>query len=191
MAKLEELKSQLLPLVKKLACIKLAEPVKLSSGKMSSVYFDGRKVTLHPEGVTLFARAILELVGPDSIDAVGGPSIGADPIATAVSVVAYLEKNKKIPAFLIRKETKQHGLQKQIEGAELKSGMKVLIVEDVITTGGSVLNAILEVEKLGAKIVKVVCLVDRGEGAETLLAPYNYSPLFTLADFKNSPFPPL
>ncbi len=92
MPKLDDLKKELLPLVRKEACLRLPEPIKLSSGKMSDVYFDGRKVTLHPKGMTLFARAILEVVKLDSLDAVGGPSIGADPIATAVSIFALLDK---------------------------------------------------------------------------------------------------
>lgn len=179
MAKLEELKSELLPLIRKKARLKLPEPIKLSSGKMSDVYFDGRKVTLDPEGITLFGRAILELVDISKFDAVGGPSIGADPIATAVSIFAFLEKKKKLPVFLIRKEPKQYGLQKRIEGVDLTSGMKVLIVEDIVTTGKSVRNAISIVETLGAKVVEVVCLVDRNEGGTQALQPYPLTSLFT------------
>lgn len=178
MAKLEELKAKLLPMIRTKAQVKLSEPIKLASGKMSDVYFDGRKVTLDPEGVTLFARAILELVNVNSLDAVGGPSIGADPIATAVSIFAFLDRNKRLPAFLVRKETKQHGLQKQIEGANLKPGMRVLIVEDVITTGQSVRNAISVVEASGAKVIQVVCLLDREEGGTELLRSYSLTPLF-------------
>ena len=185
MSKLEELKSQLLPLVRKLACVKLSEPIKLASGKMSNVYFDGRKVTLDPEGMTLFAEAILELVPLDSFDAVGGPSIGADPIAAAVLVVAYLRKKRKIKAFLVRKEPKPYGLQKQVEGVELKPGMKVLIVEDVITTGKSVRNAISVVEATGAKVVGVVCLVDREEGGREALHPYRLLPLFKRSEVES------
>ena len=179
MPKLEELKRELLPFVRKHAQLKLPEPIKLSSGKMSDVYFDGRKVTLHPKGITLFARAILEVIQLDSLDAVGGPSIGADPIATAVSIFAFLDKKKELPAFLIRKEPKPHGLQKQVEGTDLKAGMKVLIVEDVITTGKSVLNAIATVESTGAQVVQVVCLVDRNEGGKQVLASYPFTSIFT------------
>lgn len=184
MTKLENLKSQLLPLVRKQACLKLPEPIKLSSGQMSDVYFDGRKVTLDPDGITLFAKAILEVAKLDSLDAVGGPSIGADPIATAVSIFALLDKKKKLPVFLIRKEPKQYGLQKQVEGPDLKSGTKVLIVEDVVTTGKSVLNAISVVESLGAKVVQVVCLLDRGEGGSTALRPYGFTPIFKRDEVK-------
>lgn len=185
MSRLSGFKAQLLPLVRKRALLKLSEPIQLASGKMSDVYFDGRKVTLDPEGITLFARAILELVKLDSIDAVGGPAIGADPIATAVSIFAYLDKHKRIPAFVVRKESKQHGLQKQVEGAELKPGMKVLMVEDVITTGQSVRNAISVVEGFGAEVVQVVCLVDRGEGDGKLLSPYSVTPLFTRKEIES------
>ena len=184
MSKLEELKKELLPLVLKQACLKLPEPIKLASGKMSDVYFDGRKVTLDPDGITLFAKAILEAVKLDSLDAVGGPSIGADPIATAVSIFALLDKKKKLPVFLIRKEPKQYGLQKQVEGAGLRPGMKVLIVEDVVTTGKSVLNAISVVESLGAKVVQVVCLLDRDEGGSEALRPYGFTPIFKRDEVK-------
>lgn len=182
MSKLEDLKKELLPLVIKHACVKLEAPIKLASGKMSQVYFDGRKVTLHPRGISLFAKAILELIDPSTLDAVGGPSIGADPIAAAVSIFALQDKNKELPAFLVRKETKQYGLQKQIEGAELKPGMKVLIVEDVITTGSSVKNAISVVEATGAKVMAVVCLLDREEGGKETLHPYPLIPVFKRAD---------
>ena len=178
MSKLETLKEKLLPILQTKARLKLPEPVRLSSGKMSDVYFDGRKVTLDPEGITLFARAILELIKLDTVDAVGGPSIGADPIATAVSIFALQDKKKRIPAFIIRKEPKPYGLQKQIEGCDLKPGMKVLIVEDVVTSGKSVRNAIEAVECLGAQVVQVVCLFDRNEGGREALAPYPFAALF-------------
>lgn len=177
-AALEELKAKLLPIVKKRAWLKLNDPIKLASGKMSNTYFDGRKVTLDPEGMTLFARAILELVDINQLDAVGGPSLGADPIATAVSLMAYQDKKKRLPAFLIRKEPKQYGLQKQVEGADLHQGMKVLVVEDVITTGKSVKNAISVIESYGAKVSQVVCLVDRNEGGKETLRPHPLISIF-------------
>ena len=185
MSKLEELKKELLPLVRKQARIKLPQAIKLSSGKLSDVYFDGRKVTLDPKGITLFARAILELVNLDSLDAVGGPSIGADPIATAVSIFAFLDRKKELPVFLIRKEPKPYGLQKQVEGAELKRGMRVLIVEDIVTTGQSVLNAVSIVESQGAKVSQVVCLLDRDEGGGAALQPYSLTSLFTREEIEH------
>ena len=178
MTKLNEIKKELLPLVRKEAWLKLPEPIQLSSGKMSDRYFDGRKITLHPRGMNLFARAILEMADLAKIDAVGGPSIGADPIATAVSLIAFLEKKKEIPAFLVRKEPKRYGLQKQVEGADLKPGMSVLIVEDVVTSGQSILNAISAVEANGAKIAQVICLLDRDEGGSAALHPYPFACVF-------------
>ena len=184
MSKLDEIKKTLKPLVEQKACLKLDRPIQLASGKMSSVYFDGRKVTLNPVGVSLFAKAILALVDPHTIDAVGGPSIGADPIATAVSIYALLDHKREIPVFLVRKEAKQHGLQKQIEGPELKPGMRVLMVEDVITTGSSVKKAIEVVEQTGAKVTQVVCLLDREEGGAQNLAPYPLVAVFRRDELK-------
>ena len=183
-SKLDDLKKELLPLVVKHACVKLKAPIKLASGKMSQTYFDGRKVTLHPKGISLLARAILELVDVNAFHAIGGPSIGADPIATAVSIFALLERKKELPAFLVRKEVKQYGLQKQIEGMELKSGMNVLVVEDVITTGSSVKNAISVIEATGAKVKCVVCLLDREEGGKEMLHSYPLIPLFKRDEIK-------
>jgi orotate phosphoribosyltransferase len=182
MTKLNTLKEMLLPLIRKHAQLKLAAPIKLASGKMSDQYFDGRKITLHPEGMTLCARAILEMIDPTKFDAIGGPTLGADPIATAVSLVAYLEKKVTLPAFIVRKEVKTHGLGQQIEGVELKPGMNILMVEDVITSGKSVKKAIDVVEKTGAKVTQVICLVDRNEGGEAALAPHQMSALFKKDD---------
>lgn len=182
MTKLAEIKAKLLPFVRQHAEIKLPEPIRLSSGKTSDRYFDGRKVTLHPEGMTLFARAILEMTNPKDFDAVGGPSIGADPIATAVSLLAYLERSVVLPAFLVRKEAKRHGLQKQVEGIALKSGMNVLIVEDVITTGGSVCRTVDLVEEMGVKVGAIICLIDREEGGRKALSPRKLLSVFTKED---------
>jgi orotate phosphoribosyltransferase len=112
---------------------------------------------------------------------VGGPTLGADPLAAAVSVLSS-QSGKPLKAFIVRKEAKDHGMQKMIEGPALAPGDKVVMLEDVITTGGSVLKAIKEVEALGAKVVKTICLVDRNEGALETLASYHYSPIFTLRD---------
>ncbi len=183
MSKFEELKSKLLPFVRSHAIVALKEPIRLSSGKMSTEYFDGRRVTLHPEGMTLFAHTLLELIDPSKFDAVGGPSLGADPIATAISILAYLEKGIILPAFLVRKEPKKYGLQKLIEGTELKPGMKVLIVEDVLTTGSSALQAIRAVEETGARVNCVTCLLDRKEGASETLKAYQFKSIFTKDDF--------
>jgi len=124
---------------------------------------------------------ILSMLAGAKVDAVGGPTIGADPIAAAVAILSC-HREPPLKAFIVRKEAKQHGLEKMIEGPLLQEGDRVVIVEDVITTGGSVLKAIQEVEKLKAKVVRVVCLVDREEGAKETLASYNYTPIFNLKE---------
>jgi orotate phosphoribosyltransferase len=134
----------------------------LTSGLKSSYYFDGRLVTLWPEGAYLIGKKICEILKGTGAEAVGGMTMGADPMASAVAVVSHLE-GKPIPTFIVRAETKVHGTQKRIEGP-LKKGSKVAIVDDVITTGGSVLRAIEAVEAEGCKVVKVVVLLDRHQG---------------------------
>ena len=153
----------------------------LASGKVSQYYIDGKQVTLDAQGLFLTAKVILHMAQAMGADAVGGPTLGADPIAAAVSVLSS-QSGKPLKAFIVRKEAKDHGMQKMIEGPALAPGDKVIMLEDVITTGGSVLKAIQEVEKVGAKVVKTICLVDRNEGAVEVLARYNYSPIFTLRD---------
>ena len=134
----------------------------LSSGLKTSYYFDGRMVTLWPEGAYLIGRKILHILVAAGAEAVGGMTVGADPIVAAVSVVSHLE-GRPIPAFIVRGEVKEHGTQKRIEGP-LKAGSRVAIVDDVITTGGSVLRAIEAVEAEGCRVVKVVVLLDRQQG---------------------------
>jgi len=175
---LQIIKQELLPKLKSQAFTRLEKPITLASGKTSQVYFDGKQITLIPDNAVLFARGILELVGSNKIDAIGGPTLGADPIATAVSLMAYLDRGKVIPAFIVRKEPKKHGLQKLIEGYQLKKGDKVLMVEDVITSGKSVMEAIRVVESLGAEIAQIACLVDRKEGGAEALSKYHFTPLF-------------
>ena len=174
-----ELKEELLKLIKEKAVIHGER--KLASGKISQYYIDGKQVTLSAQGLFLMAKVMLHMLQSTGADAIGGPTLGADPIAAAVSVLSS-QSGKPLKAFIVRKETKDHGMQRMIEGPALEAGDKVVMVEDVITTGGSVLKAIREVEKLGAKVVKTICLVDRDEGAIETLAPYHYSPIFTLKD---------
>ena len=175
-----KLKEELLKTIKEKAFIK-GEERTLASGKKSNFYIDGKQVTLDPVGLLLVGKAILSVLSGTKVDAIGGPTLGADPIAAAVSLLSS-QTGHPIRAFIVRKEAKKHGMQKMIEGPALQAGDHVVMVEDVITTGGSVLTAIQEVEKLKAKVVRVICLVDRNEGAADLLAKYNYTPLFTLQD---------
>lgn len=153
----------------------------LASGQTSDYYLDCRLTTLDPEGSVLTARTILELLARHNIqaDAIGGPTIGADPIVAAVAAVSYLE-GKPLPAFLVRKAPKDHGRQKQIEGLQPREGMKVVIVDDVCTTGGSTFEALEAVESAGLKVAAVLSLVDREEGGSAKLREkYPYYAVFT------------
>jgi len=156
----------------------------LASGKVSDYYLDCRLVTLDPEGLFLFARLIVNELRDADVAAVGGLTLGADPIAAGVAVVSHLE-GKPLRAFIVRKEAKGHGTQKSIEG-DLSAGERVAIVDDVMTTGGSVKQAIADVEKLGAKVARVVCLVDRDEGGSKDLRDkgYDFRAIFTIADVR-------
>jgi orotate phosphoribosyltransferase len=157
----------------------------LSSGRTSTFYVDVRMVTLSAEGAYLVGKTVYEAIGDSGAEAVGGPTIGADPIATAVAIESY-NQGAPIPAFLVRKEAKGHGTKKSIEGPlPKKEGVKVAIVEDTITTGGSIVHAIEEVEAAGCKVVKVVVIVDRLEGgADDLRARgYDVASVFTVEDF--------
>jgi orotate phosphoribosyltransferase len=153
----------------------------LVSGKKSDYYLDCRLTTLDPQGALLTGYCILELLDEMKIapDAIGGLSMGADPVVSAVIVVSAIE-NRPLSGFLVRKEAKKHGRQKQIEGIENLSGKKVVIADDVCTTGGSTLEAIDAAERAGAEVVAVVSIVDREEGgSEMLRAKYNYRSVFT------------
>ncbi len=176
-----KLKEELLEMIKKKAVIRGERT--LASGKKSNFYIDGKQVTLDPHGILLTGKVILSMLTGMKVDAIGGPTLGADPIAVSAALLSC-HRDQALKAFIVRKEAKQHGLQKMIEGPPLQEGDRVVMVEDVITTGGSVLKAVLEVEKLKAKVVKVICLVDRGEGAGEMLASYNYSPIFDLRDLE-------
>ncbi len=153
----------------------------LSSGRKSDYYLDCKLATLDPEGAVLTGHTVLELLEAHGIraDAIGGLSIGADPIVTAVAAVSHLE-GKPLPGFLVRKERKPHGRQKQIEGIEEKEVAKVVIVDEVCTTGESTLEAIRAAENAGLEVVAVVSLVDREEGgSDRLRKKYRYLSVFT------------
>ena len=137
----------------------------LSSGSESDYYIDARLTTLHPEGVYLVGEILLEEIKRDPlINAVGGPTMGADPIVSSVLCASHRE-NHPLNGFLVRKQEKGHGTGKLIEGS-LKPDDNAAIVEDVVTTGGSVITAINAVLNLGARVRKVLVIVDREEGAE-------------------------
>lgn len=170
-----QLKADLLKMINEKAVIRGKRT--LASGKEVDFYIDGKQVTLDAQGLFLTGKVILSMLHGVKCDAIGGPTLGADPIAAAVSLLSS-QSGKPLSAFIVRKEAKGHGMQRNIEGPEIKEGDKVIMVEDVITTGGSVLKAIEEVEKQKAQVVKVICLVDRNAGAKEALEAYGYTPIF-------------
>jgi orotate phosphoribosyltransferase len=159
----------------------------LSSGKKSNYYLDCRMTTLHPRGAVLIGRLILERLREHNIqaDAIGGLTMGADPIVSAVAVVSSLE-GTPLPAFIVRKEAKGHGTQRAIEGYDGKPGSRVVIVDDVCTTAGSLLVAAEKAEDTGYKVVAAFCVVDREEGGTEMIAKkYPFYALFTAKELLN------
>jgi orotate phosphoribosyltransferase len=155
---------------------------KLASGKTSNFYVDARITTLDPEGAYLVGKIFLEMLKDFQVDAVGGYSIGADPIVSSISVLSFLDKNP-IPAFIIRKEEKSHGTGKIIEGNFPENG-NVAIFDDVVTSGGSILRGAQRVENQGGKIVVVMSIIDREEGGREKIESggYPFLSIFTKKD---------
>ncbi len=143
---------------------------KLVSGGMSQYYFNCKKVTLDPEGQYLIGNLVFQAIRNLGVQAIGGLTLGADPIAHAVAYTSWLER-QPIQAFVVRKQPKDHGIVAPIEG-KVSSGDRVVVVDDVVTTGGSTLKAIHACRQAGLEVVKVVVLVDRQEmnGRENILA---------------------
>jgi orotate phosphoribosyltransferase len=137
---------------------------RLASGRMSNYYFNCKTVTLHPEGMYLIGNIIFGMINGAGIAGIGGLTLGADPIADAAAYTSYL-KNRPIEAFVVRKTAKAHGTMQWIEG-NVTAGDKVAIVDDVITTGKSTIEAITKAKDGGLDIVKVIALVDRQEGGK-------------------------
>lgn len=144
----------------------------LSSGRESDYYLDAKLVTFDPEGVDLVGKVFWQAIEPRHVEAVGGLTMGADPIATAVALTAH-RAGKGIPAFVIRKTAKKHGLRKWTEGP-LPEGARVAIVDDVVTSGGSILDAIQIAEEAGCEIAVVLVLVDRREGGREAIEAKGY-----------------
>ncbi len=154
----------------------------LVSGKKSTYYINGKMTTLYSKGLYLSAKLLLESLGDLEYDAFAGPVIGADPIIGALLALSAKRGEEK-EGFLIRKEAKGHGTQKLVEG-KLETGMKVIIVEDVVTTGGSLLRAAEAIEAGGGEIAAVHVLVDREEGAVDRIASagYEFRSLFRVSE---------
>lgn len=138
--------------------------VRLASGKISNFYIDARKITLHPEGAYLIGRIILDMLKKERVSAIGGPTMGADPIVSAVALVSHLN-NSPLNAFIVRKNPKSHGLMRLIEGPGLKKNSQVVLVDDVATTGGSLIEAKEILDREGIKVKLALVIVDREEGA--------------------------
>ena len=156
----------------------------LSSGKKASYYLDCRVTTLHPKGAYLTGRLMLRLIRESDLkaEAIGGLTLGADPIAASVAVVSALE-DTPMPAFIVRKEAKGHGAKRQSEGWSGSPGSRVIVVDDVCTSGGSILEACDKMEQAGYKVAATMCVVDREEGGtEAIKKRYPFFPLFTAKD---------
>jgi orotate phosphoribosyltransferase len=152
----------------------------LSSGKEADYYVDLRRVTLDSVAAPLVGEVMLDLTKDLNFDAVGGLTLGADPVATAMMHVAG-QKGRKLDSFVVRKAEKAHGLQRRIEGPDVK-GRRVLAVEDTSTTGGSVLTAVEALKEAGAIIVGVAVIVERGAAGKVEEAGLEYRAAYSLQD---------
>jgi orotate phosphoribosyltransferase len=163
-------------LIKQLAVVH--GKVTLSSGLEADYYVDLRRVTLQAQAAPLVGRVMLDLTADWEYDAVGGLTMGADPIGTAVLHAAAARGGRGIDSFVVRKQAKAHGLQRQIEGPDV-AGRRVVAVEDTSTTGGSPLAAVEALRAAGAEVVGVAVIVDRDTGArekiEAVGVPYRYA----------------
>lgn len=178
-------REQLRDLITSLAVVR--GKVTLASGKEADYYVDLRRVTLHHAAAPLIGHLLLDALeeagwGPADVDAVGGLTLGADPVAAAL-LHAAASRGLELDAFVVRKESKAHGLQRRIEGPDV-AGRRVVAVEDTSTTGGSVLTAVEALREAGAIVVAVAVIVDRDTGAREKIeaAGLPYLSLFGLAD---------
>ena len=167
------LKKRLIELILEKAFKYSEEPVfKLVSGRVSNYYFNCKAVALHPEGMHLIGNLIFEMIKDLGIKGIGGLTLGADPIAYAIAYTSFLKGNP-IEAFIVRKTPKSHGTMQLIEG-NVKKGDRVVIVDDVITTGKSTIEAITKAKEEGIEIVKVIVFIDRQEGGKEAIEALGY-----------------
>jgi len=171
-------RDDLLKLIHDLAIVR--GRVTLSSGQEADWYVDLRRLTLHHAGAPLVGRVLLDLVADWEFDAVGGLTLGADPVATAM-LHAGAARGRALDAFVVRKSDKAHGLQRRIEGPDV-AGRRVLALEDTSTTGGSVLAAVEAMRAAGAEVTGVAVIVDRGAEKAVRAAGLSYRSAFSLAD---------
>ena len=161
--------------------------MKLASGRSSTFYFNMKPTMMHPEGARLIATLVLDLVADDNADLIGGLEMGAVPLAASVCAVSHME-GRPLQAFFVRKQVKEHGTQALIEGlapGEDFTGRRVVVLEDVTTTGGSALKAVRMIQDAGGDVVRVVTVVDRREGAGQTFgdAGIAFSALLSTTDF--------
>jgi orotate phosphoribosyltransferase len=187
MASMSAAKSRLIEIVRARSFSTGGE-TKLASGRSSNFYFDMKPTMLHPEGAHLIATLILEALERASVDYIGGLEMGAVPLAAAAAAASQA-RGRPIAAFFVRKQAKEHGAKKLIEGlgpGETLQGKRVVIVEDVTTTGGSSMKAIEVVKAEGAIVDRVITVVDRLEGAADNFkaAGIAFVALLTTADFR-------
>jgi orotate phosphoribosyltransferase len=156
----------------------------LSSGQSSSYYINGKQVTLHPQGALAVGRLLLSLL-PIDTQAVAGLTLGADPILTSVSIISVYE-NRPIPALIVRKEAKGHGTRAYIEGPSLPKGSKIVVLEDVVTTGKSAMKAVERLREAEYNVDMVIALVDRLQGGAQLyeMAGLQFAALFSIQDIQ-------
>ncbi len=156
----------------------------LSSGLRSSYYVNKTQVTLHPQGALLIGQIIFSMLPADT-EGVAGLTLGADPIVTAVSVISAQNK-RPIPALIIRKEAKGHGTKAYIEGPSLPPGAKIIVLEDVVTTGQSAMKAVTRLRDAGYTVEQVISLVDRLQGGAELYqsAGLKFSAIFSITEIQ-------
>lgn len=157
----------------------------LASGKKSTYYVNSKKVLFHAEALTLLGELLYDATHDLDFQAMGGLEVGAIPMAAA-ALTAFHHNGRHLEGFFVRKKAKEHGAKDLVEG-QVNAGDKVVVIDDVLTTGGSVVQAIEAVEAKGATVVRVVCICDRLQGAREALAKYDFRPLFTVRDFGIEP----
>lgn len=157
----------------------------LASGKKSSYYIDSKRVLFHSQAIAALGEIIREKIQYTEFDAIGGLEVGAIPMTASV-LASWGREGHNVEGFFVRKKPKEHGSQQLIEGI-VKPGDRVVILDDVLTTGSSAIQAIRAVEAVGAVIVRVICICDRLQGAAKTLEIYNYQPIFTVKDFGINP----
>jgi len=137
-------------------------PFTLASGRKSNYYFNCKPTTLDPEGMNLIGTLLFQMLSDSTATAAGGLTLGADPLANALSVISF-QKGRPIKSFIVRKDIKDHGTKSAIEG-DVQPGERVVVLDDVITTGGSTITAIERVREAGLIVDRVIALIDREEG---------------------------